>query len=141
MGSITNSDGGVPPVRVIAIDFRQDNWIRKVQMKFRDYNFYNYLIFMTIRKYNPYDHSQSKIERWHRWCCSCLCFKGYFDADVISDHHHYHYYQHHIYVYVIFMIYDHSQSKIERWHRWCCSCHHRSTREEAAVRGFAAFPP
>ena len=35
MGSITNSDGGVPPVRIIAIDFRQDNWIRKVQIKFR----------------------------------------------------------------------------------------------------------
>ena len=39
MGSITNSDGGVPPVRIIAIDFRRDNWIRKVQIKFRDYNF------------------------------------------------------------------------------------------------------
>ena len=39
MGSITNSDGGVPPIRIIAIDFRQDNWIRKVQIKFRDYNF------------------------------------------------------------------------------------------------------
>ena len=39
MGSITNSDGGVPPIRIIAIDFRQDNWIRKVQIKLRDYNF------------------------------------------------------------------------------------------------------
>ena len=52
MGSITNSDGGVPPVWIIAIDFRRDNWIRKVQIKFRDYNFYNYLMFITIRKYN-----------------------------------------------------------------------------------------
>ena len=42
---------------------------------------------------------------------------------------------------LVFDIYHHSQSKIERWHRWCCSCRHRSTRGEEAVRGFAAFPP